>query len=577
MAEYVDLSPITRAIGNLESNLSSRIDGVGTEVGQVRGDLRLASDELRQLKADFEEFTQTAARVANVQRSETKVAALRADLDRQFGHYTKVRLTSVGILQSFDVGNVSNDTVSSVSEELMIQTPRYWLAPALVALAAWSKDDPEMAEKSVQETFSRDKNKASLFFALVLRRQGRIESSVRWLRHYLLTLDPSSLTREFAVILEAASYDAFGTTGRDVVSELRDRKDIVEAQVEQWASEIGVQRMQFSAGGEYAALAHLTPEWKTLEFQLEMASALPATIEKYDAIAKHDASIPSFLEDLLDDILDQLVTEYDEEELPLKREVVFHDAVIEEDGDLTRARERADELNKALEETSDVVSMQTQAAINPDTLGVSTQTQRIAIGVGQEDFRVAVGRYCVYYRSSAVDEVSLSFTGDHSNYAQTYSFQGCTIETSEQEDAGVARLAATWQSTFAEYIKTISFKNSWYVAPAMIGFLVGLIGGAILGAVIGFPIIGILLGWIAAGGALFFLGQQKRQKCDDAVAAAWRQQEAAVEHSVSMYRDAMAQFVDLQLTYGELDSNEDGLLQIIDTWPTATRTKKMVA
>lgn len=110
------------------------------------------------------------------------------------------------------------------------------------------------------------------------------------------------------------------------------------------------------------------------------------------------------------------------------------------------------------------MSMQTQAAINPDTLGVSTQTQRIAIGVGQEDFRVAVGRYCVYYRSSAVDEVSLSFTGDHSNYAQTYSFQGCTIETSEQEDAGVARLAATWQSTFAEYIKTISFKNSWYVA-----------------------------------------------------------------------------------------------------------------
>lgn len=76
---------------------------------------------------------------------------------------------------------------------------------------------------------------------------------------------------------------------------------------------------------------------------------------------------------------------------------------------------------------------------------------------------------------------------------------------------------------------------------------------------------------------MFFLGQQKRQKCDDAVAAAWRQQEAAVEHSVSMYRDAMAQFVDLQLTYGELDSNEDGLLQIIDTWPTATRTKKMVA
>ena len=38
------------------------------------------------------------------------------------------------------MGNISNAVATNVAEELMIQTPRYWLAPALVALAAWSHD-----------------------------------------------------------------------------------------------------------------------------------------------------------------------------------------------------------------------------------------------------------------------------------------------------------------------------------------------------------------------------------------------------------------------------------------------------
>ena len=508
MADGVNLAPIVRAIDRMNGELSREInsvsrqvDGVGVELGQVRNDLRLTSDELRALKAQFEAYVEEAARVAAVQRSETKVGNLRAELDRQYGHYSVVRRTSVGTLQAFDVGVVSNDTVTTVSEELMLQTPRYWLAPALVALAAWSRDDADLAEKGVQEAFSRDKYKTSLFFTLVLRRQGRQESAVRWLRHYLSSLDPSALTREFAVVLEAASYQAFGGAGQQLMAdvmatwcrELRSREDIVEAQVRNWVGEIGVQRLKVDAS-QYPTLARISPDWPKLERQIERASASDQVRAKYEAVRAVETQMPALLEDALDDLLDQLVTEYDEEELPLRREVVYHEAVIEEGGDLVRAEARADEISKALEETTDVVSLQTSAAIQPDHLGVSVQTQRIAIGVGVSDFRTAVERYCVSYRRDAIDRLSFVFGDAHSNYASTFGFPGLTVMSDEAEQSVIDQITSTWQTTFERYIESISFKDKWYLVPALIAFgvafvcffinpfagLAALIGGGVL-------------------------------------------------------------------------------------------------
>lgn len=222
MSTSIDLTPLSRQINEVGreiiNNLGSQIDGVQANLGTVRNDLQLTRSELADLREEFQQFVEEAARVAAVQQSQVKIVDLKAQLDREFGHYSVVRRTSVGLLQGFDVGNISNAVATNVAEELMIQTPRYWLAPALVALAAWSHDRQDIAEKSVQEAFSRDRHKTSLFFTLVLRRQGRMSGSVRWLRHYMASLDPSALTREFAVILEASSCNAFGPEGNELLS-----------------------------------------------------------------------------------------------------------------------------------------------------------------------------------------------------------------------------------------------------------------------------------------------------------------------------------------------------------------------
>lgn len=567
----IDFGPVMRAIDRMGSEITSEVH---VEVGKVRSDLKLTNDELKDLRREFDKYVIKAEQTANIQRSETKIGTLKDDLDRDFGHYAVVRRTSVGTLQAFDVGNVGNETVTAISEELMVQSPRYWLAPALVGLACWSRDDAEIAEKSINEAFSRDPQKTSLFFSLVLRRQGRTAGATRWLRHYLSSLDPSKLTREFAVVLEASALDAFGPEGESLVSTqiaewnalLREREGVVEEQVARWTEEISVSRKVLDESF-YANLKELSPDWPVVRSQLEAASALPEVHDKYVSIKATPASSRTQVLDLLDDLLEQLVTEYDAEELPLRREIAYHQAVIDESGDLDRARARADMEQRALEETVDAVSLQTTAAIMPDALGVSTQTQKIAIGTGRADFRSAVGRYAADYRSRAVDAVKVELGEDHSNFARTFGFPGWTAHTSTKEDAVLSSLDDAWNATFKSYIERVTFKNKWYILPSAIAVVV--------------VVIAFLINWVAGivllllgGAAVYFLGERAKKSALEALENAEGSRDEARDVSRDRYRDTVAEFVDARETYEELDKSETPLLTLVKTWPVGTAIAK---
>lgn len=576
--QSINLTPIIRAVQDVGLELSQQIGAVDGRVGGVAKDLSLTSEQLRQLRKEFEAFVGQAARTAAVQQSETRVGNLRAELDRQFGHYALVRRTSVGLLQAFDVGNVSKAVTAQISEELMLQTPRYWLAPALVALAAWANDDQDVAQKSVQEAYARDRSKTSLLFTIILRRQGRLNAAARWLKHYLDAQDPSHLGREFAVILEATSYNAFGPAAQTLmaqrlatwVADLRTNDAIVEDQINRWREEIRAQEELLSPTS-FPSLAGLaTVGYAELHTQIEAASALPVMIDKYSAIAASDTELPASLENLMDDLTDRLVTEYDTEELPLRREVLYHETVVEEMGDLDLARQKSDHLQQALDDTTDAVSMQTQTAISPELMGASTQTQRIAIGAGLDDFRTALGRHCAAYRAASVRDLKLVFTEDHSAYARQLSFSGCAFATNTPEEQGIQELTSAWDATVRNAINAASFQNTWYTKPAIIAGAIALILALFN------PLLGLAVALIGAG-IVWYQGDQQKKKCDAAVHDIQNTQAKALEYSISEYRTALAEHVDALDLYQSLDSQEADLLHVLDTWPTARTSSQEIS
>ena len=568
----IDNGPLIRDVARMLSSeissVGSAVQQVNAEVGTIRSDLSGTRADLLELRQRFEEYVVKAERIANVQRSETVVGNVEAALEREFGHYNKVRRSSIGTLQAFDIGNVTNKTVQDVSEELMIQTPRYWLAPALVALASWSRDDADLCAKSVEAAFSRDPAKTGLFFALVLRRQGRMESATRWLKHYLSSLDPRSLGREFAVIMESISQDGFGTHGREMLSRqlidwneiLRRDPSVTAHQVQVWQDEIAIHRGVLDES-LYPHLSKTTPQWSTLRMLLEHASAHGNVIEKYRAVRDTPINLNPDVAERLDDILENLVTDYDAEELPFRRDVIYHRAVIELDGDTDRAKEKADALSTALDETMDLVTLQTQIALRPDMLGASVSTQQVAIGVGRSDFTKAIESYSANYRQQYVNDVDIVLDEKHSSFALTLGFGGWKTNTAVPQVESEKSLAQTWATAVADYLERVRFKEKYYyiaiaivAACTLFGFLINTGPGVFL----------LFASAIGAGLWVF----TKKRSADAKYAEAVAMRDQAMRFSVDIYRASMAEFVDAKLVYQEEDGRSDELTKLIRSWPT---------
>jgi hypothetical protein len=226
------LSQVHAAVGQV---MNAQL-ALQSSVARVSDAQEQTQSQLLNLHDAFIDYVRKDQLHHNVQVAHAEIVEVNLELEKNFGHFHQVRRLATGTLQALDTGITSHGTMRQLSEELMLLTPGYWLAPALVALAAWARDDQRLALRALQETTRRDNDKAALFFALVLRRKQRDGATARWLAQYVGRQDPKQLSREFMVILDAVAVGAFGSQPKAVVmaqldawyGRLVDDEDIVD-------------------------------------------------------------------------------------------------------------------------------------------------------------------------------------------------------------------------------------------------------------------------------------------------------------------------------------------------------------
>ena len=249
MAEVTSIHPADlRKIENFMGAVHNDLQVLDSGVGTVNDNVKVVYDEVGKLAQDFYAFVSAQVRANRLGQAEVRLVKIRQELEKKYGHYDLVRRTTTGILQADDLGIVKKDTISSATEELMISTPGYWLAPCLVALAAWINDQPELADKALREGIKRNDEKTSLFFALVCRRADRKNASLKWTQRYLANQDEENLDRKTIIILDAFASGLLGADSEGVVSRQMDewldhlsaKPGFVEKQTVQWLSLIHI-------------------------------------------------------------------------------------------------------------------------------------------------------------------------------------------------------------------------------------------------------------------------------------------------------------------------------------------------
>lgn len=421
MAEYTissaNLSAIERGLNNIANGIGQLGDGIGVvdnHVEQVRDNVKIVYDQVGALAQEFHAFVDLQVRANNKSESQQRMIQLSQEMEKKYGHYDLVRRTTTGILQADDLGIIKKETITNATEELMISAPRYWLAPCLVALAAWISNQQDLAEKAAAEGLRRNDEKASLFWALVCRRANRKNAALKWTQRYLANQDEENLDRETVIILDAFASGLLGSDSEGVVSKqmeiwlehLSEKDGFTERQTQQWSDAINLKRKPYTTDS-YPYLRKYSKTWPVLEQIMEGAMLHAEILEYFTGIFEQEASTDA-LKVQLDDILTSLVSEYDEEELPIRKEYRYHEFVVQFDGDVNRAKQHMALEQSAFDEQKDFTQLLTDAAMKPESSHASVSTQKFAIALSKDWISAAYNDITLQNRALIPDEIEIN-------------------------------------------------------------------------------------------------------------------------------------------------------------------------
>lgn len=363
--EVINLGGVEREL----ARLGNKVDALGSHVSSVESQISEVRDDLAALRNDFLTMMEEQRRASALEQAATELVSVRQEMEKKFGNYGVVRNTMVGILQATDAALVRKATISTVSEELMISTPDYWLAPVLVALAAWINNNRDLAERAISEAVRRDNEHSSLAMALICRRNHRTATCYEWLARYFSTQNAAKIDMDSMVYIDAYVNGIFGP----------DEKHLCDDYMSRWIGQIQSQTPQFEekqsqswaeyfrtyetdGGSKYPALKAVVKEFGYIDKYLGKINAIEEISTGFEGI--RNAEIDSrTLAEQVDSHLMELVNSDDPKERQLREEEEYLLAVKACEGDVTQARRMVNQRRQEKrEQTMSIVEQMTRVA-----------------------------------------------------------------------------------------------------------------------------------------------------------------------------------------------------------------------
>ena len=403
------LSAATRRIQEDVSHNSQKLDSLNSDLSRVQSDLRT-------LKKSFEQFVNENRKATALQKAATELIRVRQELEQQFGGYKTVRETMLGVLQATDLALVKKTTISQVTEELMLSTPDYWLAPCLVAVSAWIGNDRDLASRAIAEAVRRDEEKTALTMALICRRNNRTDTCYEWLSLYFARQSAANFTKSNFTYLNAYLNGVFGP----------DEKHMCDDYVAKWMKEIQ------ENGGDFES--RQVEQWRDFcsDFTVDLEGQFPqlsSCVQEYSAISEYIGRIRSVdsiastfskmkhtevdqqkLKKDIDQTLVTLISRYDTKEEPLRKEEQYLTAVRRFDGDTAAAKAYILESERRqTEETIDLIGQMTNVIVQKE--GSRPSEKKTAVSFLSSYIRGGFERYITEKKESFPQTVTLEIDG----------------------------------------------------------------------------------------------------------------------------------------------------------------------
>ena len=436
----------------------------------------------------------------------------------------------------------------------MISTPGYWLAPCLVALAAWINDQPELSEKALKEGIKRNDEKTSLFFALICRRANRKSAALKWTQRYLANQDEENLDHKTVIILDAFASGLLGADSEGVISRqmsewlehLTNKPGFVEQQTKQWSDAINLKRKPLEAN-DYTYLCKYSKTWPVLQDIMEGAMLHSEILNYFTAIFDQEASTDS-LKAQLDEILNSLVSDFDDEEIPLRKEEKYNQFIVDFDGDEQRAQQNMAVEQTAFEVHKDFTQLLTDAAMKPESSHASVSTQKFAIALSKDWVSNAYNDVTAQNRMKIPNEIQINVdtfndeTTDGQNETELVDKFNALVDNEKANELA--------QCVLSGFEKFCLYGGA---AIGGIGLIMMIAGSAFLGLIA-----------IIAGIGMVINHFSKKKKIKVARQNIETQFEEKRKNGTQIIRATLAEVVDFRAEFAEKDSESQKVIDFLN-------------
>lgn len=406
-ASYV-INNLDQTIRTFQSRVDVRVDEVDASTANIQATADKIYNNIEHFKVDMLHGEESQIAHENI---------LRIDqiLKEQFSNYTAIRRTVMGVVRDFDINLVRNSTIQELSEELWITSSRYWLSYALIAITAWVNNYPEIAKNALSESGRRDSIKTTLFFCLMNLRFGRNETAKKWFFEYLKILNPTMLQQETAVLIQAFLNGLFGRDKEleyniiqlidEWIGIINDDVQICDELVESY--EVYIRNLRSNVGFNYQAIIAYCVNSDEVERSFRDVSKFAIMQEFVDELdVEEELQSDENYNKRVDAVLMNLISNYDADELELKKQQEYYRCVVETGGEIELAEERYQAIEELRGENFNIGKQMINWTLY--STGEDIQVRKFGLQNTKEWFKRAVDNFDIELKTNKPNEFKLA-------------------------------------------------------------------------------------------------------------------------------------------------------------------------
>ena len=404
----------------LISNCSTMDNDVYEQMGWLSGVVGEAEISTKDVFDALNELTSSYFTFKNISSASKNMTQYTDEYNTHFSYYNELRRITLGYVIGLDTHIVSSESMRKKVERVYLQNTDYWLAYSIAAVMLWASDEKDAAARAMSKSMSINYFDTCLFFLLINLRFNRIEAARKWYVNYLERADMGNLGDEWQYLLQAYLAGAFGADKKfqeQIALCFKNMLAQVEVATVDFGRKFSDKAFEFTrlylhaTEQEYGTLRKICPEYEEMRQLLSNAEKNAIIAKYYNTLAETEVDEGKDLAQRIENVLYSLISNYDEDELKVVKNLKFNEAIVSAKGDVSAAQAKYNAMFADRNKKRTLGEMFLHWAFDEDSSQTNIIVKRFSIAFMKEWIAKGFEKFAGTYRQSERQKYSMEIDG----------------------------------------------------------------------------------------------------------------------------------------------------------------------